>query len=833
MSSAPPQASQHGRSRMALPASAVFLVSMAVLGLELALMRCFSVASWHHFSYLVISTALLGFGASGTLLTLLGRRLQARFDAWAVALTLALALSVPLCFRAAQALPLDPQYILYSRRQGLLMAAYHLAFFVPFLLGALVIGLSLMHYAERVHVLYGANMLGSGAGSLAMILLMFVLPEAALLNAVAALALLAAAAWAAHAAGGRRAWGVVLGLCVAAAAAALVLLGAVRPLKLRIDQYKMLAVARRWAAQGDAEHLLTRHSPRGRLDVYSSPRFHLTLFAGLGAPGPPPPQLMLLLDGHLAGGMFQIRSAADARILDHTPMSVPYRMLKARDVLLLGERDGTNVWLARRAKAERITVVQRHARLIETLRGPLRNRGGGVFALPGVEVVTADLRLFLEATQGRYDIIHLAQAESMAAGTSGLLSLHEDYLLTRQGLALCLRRLRPGGLLAVTRGMQSPPRDNVKILATLVEALESLGVARPGRHVAQLRNYLAATTLASLTPLAGGRCERLISASRELGLDVEWAPCPGVDPTDQRATVPGPPGAAYSYYHYAAREILSPRREAFFRNWLYNVRPATDDSPYFHNFFRWSALGALRRSYGRLWFRKLDLGYVVVAAALAQVVVAGAVLIVLPLLWLRGRSSRRGGRLSTLAYFLLLGAAYMLLEMVLILKFTQFLGDPVLAAGGVLSAFLVCSGLGSMASGRISPSPPRTVSVGAVGIMAAAIGLVLGLDVVFALGASWHTAGRFVLCVCIAGPVAFVMGWPFPSGLGMVRRGAPGLMPWAWAANGFASVAGPPAAVLIAVSSGFSAVILLGAVLYGCAGLVAWKLPGARRSASA
>jgi len=134
-----------------VPSSAVFLVSAAIIGLELALMRCLSVATWHHFAYLVLSTALLGFGASGTLLCFVGRFLKRRFGLWSIALTLSFALSVPLCFRGAQALPLDPQYLLFSSRQIFVLILYHLLLFVPFLLGATVIGLALVHFRERVH----------------------------------------------------------------------------------------------------------------------------------------------------------------------------------------------------------------------------------------------------------------------------------------------------------------------------------------------------------------------------------------------------------------------------------------------------------------------------------------------------------------------------------------------------------------------------------------------------------------------------------------------------------------------------------------------------------
>ena len=48
----------------------LFLLSLATLLLELALTRVLSVTLWYHFVFLVISTALLGFGASGVILAL-------------------------------------------------------------------------------------------------------------------------------------------------------------------------------------------------------------------------------------------------------------------------------------------------------------------------------------------------------------------------------------------------------------------------------------------------------------------------------------------------------------------------------------------------------------------------------------------------------------------------------------------------------------------------------------------------------------------------------------------------------------------------------------------
>ena len=50
--------------------SSLFLISAATLTFEITLTRLFSVAQFYHFAFMIVSIALLGFGASGTALTL-------------------------------------------------------------------------------------------------------------------------------------------------------------------------------------------------------------------------------------------------------------------------------------------------------------------------------------------------------------------------------------------------------------------------------------------------------------------------------------------------------------------------------------------------------------------------------------------------------------------------------------------------------------------------------------------------------------------------------------------------------------------------------------------
>ena len=60
---------------------ALSLISAAALAYEILLTRpYYSIIQWHHFAYMMISIALLGYGAAGTIVTLLRKPCLARFD---------------------------------------------------------------------------------------------------------------------------------------------------------------------------------------------------------------------------------------------------------------------------------------------------------------------------------------------------------------------------------------------------------------------------------------------------------------------------------------------------------------------------------------------------------------------------------------------------------------------------------------------------------------------------------------------------------------------------------------------------------------------------------
>ncbi len=96
---------------------AVSAISAAALGYEILLMRLFSIVQWTHFAYMVISLALLGIGASGTVLTLARGWLAPRYAAAFPAAAALFGVTSVAGFALAQRIPFNPLEIAWDPRQ--------------------------------------------------------------------------------------------------------------------------------------------------------------------------------------------------------------------------------------------------------------------------------------------------------------------------------------------------------------------------------------------------------------------------------------------------------------------------------------------------------------------------------------------------------------------------------------------------------------------------------------------------------------------------------------------------------------------------------------------
>ena len=172
------------------PYPAIALLSAAALGYEILLMRLFSIIQWHHFAYMMISVALLGYGTAGAVVTLAQRPLRARFTGAFAAAAGLFGITALLAFLAAQHVGFNALEILWDSRQLARLALIYALLIVPFFCAAAAICLSFTCFPAYIPRLYAADITGAAAGGLGSVALLLALrPETALrLIAVAGLA---------------------------------------------------------------------------------------------------------------------------------------------------------------------------------------------------------------------------------------------------------------------------------------------------------------------------------------------------------------------------------------------------------------------------------------------------------------------------------------------------------------------------------------------------------------------------------------------------------------------------------------------------------------------
>lgn len=786
----------------------LFLISAAVLGLEIILMRLMMIAEYHHFSYFVISTALLGFGVSGTVLSLWRGWVVAHSTVVLWASAWGFAISAPSSYLFCQFLPIRTLEVLWSPSQWLWVLATQLILFVPFLFGAVFIGLFLITKAREANKWYAVNLVGSGVGACLFVVLQYGSPIQSLL-AIASLMAALSAFLSSPAATNRIRF-------LNGAGAALVVLLAVLAQKaeIRMNEYKTLPSLLRLAG---SERILQRHSPLGRIDVVSGNAIHEVVDLSPIYGGPLPPQMMLTSDGGRATTISRIETMTQAEYLDWSIPAAAYHVREPTQVLVIGSGGGSDLHLAAYHNVPRITALDLNRQVIDLVRGDLATAAGNVYQKDEVETVVTEARAWLQSSREEYDLIVIPLLDSFSTASSGVYALNESYLYTVEAFERILERLSPDGCLSIVRWIQFPPRDSIKLFATAVEALRNQGVDDPKNHLAMVRFQFAANLIVSKDPFSSAELEGLKRFCTTRNFQTVWYPGMSQEAAGyfhELGTLTQAGGMeGRAAIHDAARKLFYSDSNRFFEESLFDVHPATDDRPYFFNFFRWRLLPIAYRM-GPNAAAQIEYGYVVLVFSFVQATLVAALLILLPLRRLRRESGQTRHRLRILIYFSAIGLAFLFLEMAFIQKVTLYLGHPVLATAVVLASFLIFSGVGSFFGNRLGRQPANRIAVSVALIVLFGIGyagfILPGLG---ALGAL-PLAGRSIVSVLLLAPMAMAMGVPFSQGLISCERVAPSLVPWAWGINGFASVVAASLAVLLSMSFGFRNLVWLSLVLY-------------------
>jgi spermidine synthase len=808
----------------------ILLTSASMLAYEILLMRLLAIGQWYHLAYMVISMALLGYGAAGSLLFLFFDKIKKHPDRWLVFITGATAVSFPLAFSLSQKVGLDPLQLVWQPAQWAAMLLTYLLMGLPFLLGGAIVGIILTGSGEKVHRMYATDLLGAGSGALVIVPALFLGPPWHLLPAAGGLILLGGLLLALRMR--PRKIGAITILC---SACLLALIYFLLPPVPKIHHTKALPMT---LSLPDARIEAKTAGPLGIVHVVGSSLLReapgLSLNYGLSEEGGRlPAQKAIFIDGESSGTITHFTgNPHDIEFLDFTSMALPYHIRKPDRTLVVGADGGSGVLLALRNRTPEIIALEANRQIADLLLDPFMAFSGQVFSRPEVKLEVRDARQFLQATETRFDLIDLSLLDSPQTSAGGLHSAAESYLYTTEAFSIYLNRLSDSGILSVTRWLKLPPRDSLRVVATAVEALRKTSL--PGevkKHLLFIRSWRTSTILVSKSPFTREEIARAEKFCDNRSFDLAYFAGIHVDRANRYDVQPSP------VYYEGAKALIEganastgsrntlggPASNDFIRRYVFDISPTTDDRPFFSHFFRWDTAPQLFHQLRREWLPMIDLGFVFILATLVQAAFASGLLILLPLACLRWRhgpprhadpNPRLSDFLVTGVYFASIGVAFMFLEMALLPKYTLLLSHPVYSASLVLGALLVFAGCGSLSVRRFQSKNPWFSSISVGAIICWVVFQALVGDPVFRLAMGWSLGGRIVLALLFLSVLSFFLGFPFPSGLHVLTERHPGLVPWAWGINGCASVIGAVLGMCLAVSVGFRLLMFTACILY-------------------
>ena len=471
----------HDHPRLEL--AATFLISLAMLGIQIAWTRIFSFMIWYHFAFLVISTAMLGFTVGGLLLNVRPQLLDRSRSELLFPSALAFCAATVLGLTVVCNLPFDGGVLDSARNLGLFLVLM-LVVSSGFAAAGLFISAMIAQRPRSVAAVYAANLLGSAAGcALAVPLLDHLLPASTVLAfaliAWVALPLLLARRVQRTAAG-------VLALAVLLGTGA-AFFRSLDPLAAPFYMSSTKAFPN-WSKQRIIARLSNSIST---VDLFKAEE--LTGLWGLSdqrylqdTRGRPfPERIGFCIDGWALTFGYHVPHGdiLAEPVFDYLPASLVYGVTQPQSALIIGAGGGIDVISALRRGVKAITAVEINA---ITMNVSLRmsQQNGQIFRRPGVEPVIAEGRAFVAGSgERRWDVIQLSGVDTLAASQAGAFTLAESYLYTREAFVSYLQHLTPGGVLTLTRWMSDPARQTLRVITVADAALRELGITDTASHI--------------------------------------------------------------------------------------------------------------------------------------------------------------------------------------------------------------------------------------------------------------------------------------------------------------------------------------------------------------
>jgi hypothetical protein len=438
----------------------------------------------------------------------------------------------------------------------------------------------------------------------------------------------------------------------------------------------------------------------------------------------------------------------------------------------------------------------------------------GAGKIPGLRIFVDDGRSWFARSHEQFDLIQMSMIDSWAGTTAGAFTVSANPLYTVNGWKRFVSRLTPDGVFTVSRWYHPEHLDETaRILSLAMATLFEVGEPKPAEHLYLAGNGKLSTLIVGRAPLSMRDISTLDETIQRLHYKTLAAPNRvSADPILERILHAG-----------TVDELIRIGRET-----PLNLAPTWDANPFFFNQLRLpdpggptSRLHAALRESGVLH------GNLTANLTLLTLVIISMVVVMLLIIGPAMSSTRRSSVSVTLwssAYFLLIGVAFIFVEITLIQRMSLFLGHPIYSLAIVLFSIILASGVGSLLSERAVPLSVSSL-VGWPLVLALYLGLLpLWWGKLLDATEMGSLIERTSVCLLTVVPAGVLMGFMFPTGMRLCTRIDSRITPWLWAVNGAGGVLASGLVVLVSIDTSLNHSLWVGAVAYALLTVVGPRL---------
>ena len=753
----------------------VFLVSLSILALEVIINRMFALTFWYHFAFIILSIALFGIGFGGLLVFFTNRFVKKFVPVVLAIVSIGLAFSIPYVLLQINSIPLEMNHIADSPEEQELFKNFFLTLIIPFVLGGYVFSSLFSNFSDDINRIYFFDLLGGGIGCF--FALMIFPHNGPMITAVviSGVVIVAAAffAFKQH---------FILSIPVLLL---LVVLGyfvypSLKDVNVRVSKEK-----RNVEAIGVKEF--------SDWDNFGYVAVHDRAQKGSKA---------VTADYSCFTYLFPVKNNKDLSVFKSFLSShyYPYVIKKDPvDVGIIGVGAGKDVLLALGSGAKNVYGAEFNSTIYRIFNNVYNDFLGGVAHLSNVHVQFEEGRFFIRSSPRKYDVLVFDNSISQVAVSSGSFTLAESYLFTVEGMMDYINHLKPGGVIYLS----NPYTDAYRFTTLIREAFHRLG---------RDKDFMDSIIVAEEPSESYRKCKVLIKngsfTKEENDRILQFIN------SEKHKLLYSPYVRTSSYVE---RLVKSEDLQKEYLTFETELRPSTDDWPYFSQHVKPTDESFTGRIYAVKAFYPQP--FLLLRQITKQVALYSVLFLLLPLLFLNlGGLRKLPNKTGSLIYFSSLGLGFMLMEVVMMQKYTLILGHPVYSFSIVLSSLLISSGIGSFLS-KFIKNAYRAIITALCGIILTTV-----LSYFIVLIFESQLVGltlllRSIIVISLISITGVFMGFMMPSGIRAISS-IESAIPWMWSVNGIFSVVASFITVYVSILYGYTIVFVLGLLVYALGSLV-------------